>query len=215
MANVDFGRFGKKIMQYIFDPEPTNNTASKAPIWCLGEQYNISHSQTPAHNAADTPLAAPEQEGSGILVESPPGTQTATPPDSTAGSVDSALAYDDSQDGGWPAPFLDDFEARISLTYRSNFPTIPKSRDPKALSAMSLSVRIRSQLVEQGGFTSDTGWGCMIRSGQNLLANTLSILTLGRGTFCSIDSLLSLTYHRLASRGRERARTKPSLSLRR
>ncbi|KAJ9134747.1 Cysteine protease [Pleurostoma richardsiae] len=35
-------------------------------------------------------------------------------------------------------------------------------------------------LGEQGGFTSDSGWGCMIRSGQSLLANTLAICYLGR-----------------------------------
>jgi cysteine protease ATG4 len=47
---------------------------------------------------------------------------------------------------------------------------------------MTLSVRLRSQLVDSQGFTADTGWGCMIRSGQSLLANALCILSLGRGT---------------------------------
>ncbi|KAJ5162459.1 hypothetical protein N7492_007851 [Penicillium capsulatum] len=51
---------------------------------------------------------------------------------------------------------------------------------PEAISSMTLSVRLRSQLLDPQGFTSDTGWGCMIRSGQSLLANTLYILTLGR-----------------------------------
>lgn len=113
--------------------------------------------------------------------------QGVTPPESMNSSVESALAYDEStgnniaEDGGWPTPFLDDFEARIWLTYRSNFPPIARSQDPKALSAMTFSVRLRSQLVDQNGFTSDTGWGCMIRSGQSLLANAILILRLGRG----------------------------------
>jgi cysteine protease ATG4 len=110
--------------------------------------------------------------------------QAVTPPDSTASSIDSTqISYESAaggQDGGWPSSFLDDFEARIWLTYRSNFPAIAKSQDPKALSSMSFKVRL-SQLVDPGGFTSDTGWGCMIRSGQSLLANTLVMLQLGRG----------------------------------
>lgn len=44
---------------------------------------------------------------------------------------------------------------------------------------MTFSVRLRN-LAEREGFSSDTGWGCMIRSGQSLLANALIILHLGR-----------------------------------
>jgi cysteine protease ATG4 len=87
------------------------------------------------------------------------------------------LRYDE---GGWPPSFLDDFESRLWFTYRSNFAPIPKSQDPKALAAMSFSVRIR-QMANQEGFTSDTGWGCMIRTGQSLLANALLFLEMGRG----------------------------------
>jgi len=177
MTAVDFGRY-KRIVQYFWDPEPTNNAASQTPIWCLGRQYKIPE-KPPTTTAA--PHGPPVQQ---LSPEAIPPAQPATPPDSKASSVDSALAYDESgseDEGGWPPLFLDDFEARVWLTYRSNFPEIPKSQDPKAPSSMSLSVRLRSQLVDQGGFTSDTGWGCMIRSGQCLLANSLVMLRLGRG----------------------------------
>lgn len=172
MTSVDLGRY-KRIVQYFWDPEPTNDELSRLPIWCLGKEYSL-----PSKVAESGVLVEAHQDDEDNTV--PP--QTATPPDSTSSSLDSGLAYDDSkgENGGWPLAFLDDFESRIWLTYRSNFPPIPKSKNPQAFSAMTLTVRIRSQL-DQHGFTSDAGWGCMIRSGQSLLANTLSVLRLGRG----------------------------------
>jgi cysteine protease ATG4 len=85
----------------------------------------------------------------------------------------------EEEDLGWPSDFLDDFESRIWLTYRHSFPPIHKSSNPAAASNMSLITKLRS-LANQGAFTSDTGWGCMIRSGQSLLANTVVMLRLGR-----------------------------------
>jgi len=182
MTAVDFGRY-KRIVQYFWDPEPTNDAASKSSIWCLGREYRVSQKYRGSGSASRLP-----QDCKVISEEPLQPAQPATPPDSTASSVDSGLAYDESGNvdevGGWPPSFLDDFEARLWLTYRSNFTAIPKSQDPKALSSMSLSVRLRSQLVDQAGFTSDTGWGCMIRSGQSLLANALVILRMGRGWLC-------------------------------
>lgn len=64
------------------------------------------------------------------------------------------------------------------MTYRSGFAPIQKSQDPKATSAMSF--RVRMQNLASPGFTSDAGFGCMIRSGQCILANALQILRLGR-----------------------------------
>ncbi|KAG4028713.1 hypothetical protein MFRU_019g00070 [Monilinia fructicola] len=183
MTTVDLGRY-KRLVQYFWDPEPTNDTASRSPIWCLGEEYLV-----PEKSSTSAPVIdSPPQEGGYLPAQSaqspPTTTKSTTPPDSKVGSLESGSAYDDcdtsNRDGGWPTAFLDDFEAKIWLTYRSNFPAIPKSQDPKAFSAMSLSVRLRSQLVDQGGFTSDTGWGCMIRSGQSLLANALLTLRMGR-----------------------------------
>ena len=85
-------------------------------------------------------------------------------------------AREASSTSTWPVEFLGDCESRMWFTYRSSFPSIAKSPD----ASMTLAVRLRS-LADKQGFTSDTGWGCMIRSGQCLLANALSILNLGRG----------------------------------
>lgn len=181
MTAVDFGRY-KRIVQYFWDPEPTNDAESHSPVWCLGREYQLSE-KTRAPAAVNTP---PQDDDFETIQPRNPA-QDATPPDSTSSSLSSAFVeaqFEGSgEDGGWPSTFLDDFEARIWLTYRSNFPAIPKSEDPRAPSSMSLSVRLRNQLVDQGRFTSDTGWGCMIRSGQSLLANALVMLQLGRGLF--------------------------------
>ncbi|KAJ5966017.1 hypothetical protein N7481_012731, partial [Penicillium waksmanii] len=156
MAGVDMEKC-KRIVQYFWDPEPKNDTVPKVSIWCLGQEYTPTSGDASKGIVEDTsnrdePAASPA-------------------PNETVGSSPSS----------WPNAFLDDFESRIWMTYRSNFPPIPRNNTPEATSSMTLGVRLRSQLMDSQGFTSDTGWGCMIRSGQSLLANTLSFIQLGRG----------------------------------
>lgn len=110
-------------------------------------------------------------------------TDTSTDIHDVASSLARAGSPKDPTGCVWPEAFLKDFESRIWMTYRSNFTPIPRNNTPEATSSMTLGVRLRSQLMDSQGFTSDTGWGCMIRSGQSLLANTLCILLLGRGDY--------------------------------
>ncbi|GAA6009833.1 cysteine protease ATG4 [Rhodotorula paludigena] len=107
---------------------------------------------------------------------------------------------------GWPANFYHDFYSRIALTYRSNFPVIPC--DPSSsssagtgvvqgmLSNLSMSIGrgvhrgaaaqpatgagAGSAAATAAGLSSDAGWGCMLRTGQSLLANALTKVHLGR-----------------------------------
>ncbi|WEW60363.1 Cysteine protease atg4 [Emydomyces testavorans] len=177
MNNVDIGQKYKKIVHYFWDPEPKNNHNPDEPIWCLGKEY-----KTPILKCIGTESS--ESSGSRDMLSSSPVNKIPlvpqeTPPPGTRISTQQTgrqnFAHED-----WPSSFLDDFESRIWMTYRSNFPVIPKSNDPDALLSLTLSVRLRSQLLDTHGFTTDTGWGCMIRSGQSLLANALSILKLSR-----------------------------------
>ena len=180
MANVDFGRY-KRIVQGFFDPEPKNEDVSGSAIWCLGKEYK-SRPLTPRikHHQQSQDSGSSNKSGSqvnGFNKYSTQNTQQASEDGALPGCFE-AEADNNAEDSAWPTAFLDDCESRIWLTYRSNFPPIKKSSE----ASMTLSVRLRS-LADHQGFTSDTGWGCMIRSGQCLLANALASLRLGRGMF--------------------------------
>ncbi|KAK5135026.1 hypothetical protein LTR08_005686 [Meristemomyces frigidus] len=177
-ANVDFGRFSKKVVQYFWDPLPRND--DPAEIWCLGRRYDSRYL-----DARQSKVTSPSPASELSQADSAVVTEADQKPEETAenGKDDlvnhADLSRSEEAALGWPPEFLDDLEARIWLTYRSNFAPIAKSADPSASSAMSFSTRLRN-LSNQGGFTSDSGWGCMIRSGQSLLANSLAILEFGR-----------------------------------
>ncbi|GAM83290.1 hypothetical protein ANO11243_012770 [Dothideomycetidae sp. 11243] len=178
----EISRYGKRFVQYFWDPLPANE--STEAIWCLGQRYDSHPIRSPQHgrdlsSTSDTsspPSSVPSAVDS--AVSSSKETETDTSSIDIVERTESA-ERDEALSKGWPGAFVDDIETRIWLTYRNGFPTIAKSTDPAALSAMSFATRIK-QLGNQSGFTSDTGWGCMIRSGQSLLANTLAMLELGR-----------------------------------
>ena len=67
--------------------------------------------------------------------------------------------------------FFENFGALIWLTYRKEFPKI-----------------------ENSTLTTDCGWGCMLRTGQMILANTLLIHFLKDGMSFFLDAFLSFSY---------------------
>lgn len=186
LANVDLGRY-RRIVQMFWDPEPVNDVASDQPVWCLGHSYQLSVKGSRNGNLKPND-AEPIHDDEGTIRDPEAPEKTISSPvgeeqDSTPSSFSSSLAYGDpAPDGGWPQEFINDFESRFWMTYRSDFKVIPKSNDPRALSTLSLSMRIKNQLGDQTGFSSDSGWGCMIRSGQSLLANAIALQRFGRGT---------------------------------
>ncbi|KAL8243924.1 hypothetical protein R6Q59_010182 [Mikania micrantha] len=185
MNGVDYKRF----VRYFYDPAPKYNDMSGTSIWCLGNEYKsippkavttTDHddiveveSSADSRDASEATVSTSEEDTQQVSQQ----TLGTSFDDISSGNV--PMLSNDPQDGGWPLPFLDDFESRIWMTYRSGFPPIPRSADPSASSSMTFAVRLRN-LAEKDGFSTDTGWGCMIRSGQSMLANTLILLQQGR-----------------------------------
>ena len=186
MSGLDYKRF----VRYFYDPPPKNDSLAGEPIWCLGREYmsgpiitqevgkddvvEVSSSSSDSHASASEASAAKSASPISEASVPPAGKEM-----DDVSIIDGHMGRESMTEDGWPSAFLDDFESRISLTYRSGFPTIPKSQDPTATSRITLAVRLRN-LGESEGFNNDTGWGCMIRSGQSLLANALVMLQLGR-----------------------------------
>lgn len=86
--------------------------------------------------------------------------------------------YDNDED------FISDFQSRIWCTYRSNFTQIslndPMMDDLGIGRIPTLTPKSSHWLLRERTYNSDQGWGCMLRTSQSLLANTLQILSLGR-----------------------------------
>lgn len=175
MAGPVLGRY-RRLVQYFWDSEPVNDKSDEAPIWCLGKEYKTKD------NDLSTITISPAESRS-ISNSIPSDLDQSISPSAilSNSSVENSVLCDskNKEASGWPMQFLDDFESKISLTYRFGFPPIPKSRHPKNTSSFSIPERLRSQ-IDGAAYTSDTGWGCMIRSGQSLLANTLLLIQLGR-----------------------------------
>lgn len=93
----------------------------------------------------------------------------------------------------WNSKFIHDVQSRLHFTYRTRFSPIPK--DPNGPSPLNFSTLFRDNplntlenaLSNPDCFNTDIGWGCMIRTGQSLLANALQIVHLSRD-FRVVDS---------------------------
>lgn len=207
MSNIDFGTSYKRFVRYFWDPEPKNDDPNSSPIWCLGQRYSAERRPpttapkapaSPSLPATNTDTKDPNDSETVILSNDIPSSQRK----SDINGAPMAETSTSEEERGWPSEFLDDFESRFWFTYRSHFPPIAKSIDLQANATLTLAVRLRSQLGDQGGFTSDTGWGCMIRSGQCVLGSAIARVKLGRGNDFpyNIAEIGELIWDRLAKR---------------
>lgn len=181
-----------KAMRYLLDSDATPDQCSD-PIWILGVEHpgyeptspTVAHAPNTSHRGSTDSRRSPSS-----LRSSPSSSPVISNIDpSLSQSQPSSLnAKDPSRN--WPPVFYSDFTSRVWLTYRSQFIPIRDTTleelntDTGDTMVVSSSPQPRKWNWPLGGekqWSSDAGWGCMLRTGQSLLANTLIHLHLGRG----------------------------------
>ncbi|KAF8869273.1 peptidase family C54-domain-containing protein [Infundibulicybe gibba] len=152
-----------KAVRYLLDSDSTPDKCTD-PIWLLGVQHTGYEPPPPT----PIPSIASPRRASG----SPPS------------SVDLETTQSSAN---WPPVFYNDFISRVWLTYRSQFIPIRDTRladlpdNPNEVVASPTTVRTRPwNWGAEKTWSSDSGWGCMLRTGQSLLANALIHVHLGR-----------------------------------
>jgi cysteine protease ATG4 len=175
-----------KAMRYLLDSDATPDNCPD-PIWLLGVLHP-SRAPSPALSPAlsDAPRGSAEFRRAARAAARGSNESLATR-DTLAHAASQLVPKHPG--AHWPPAFYADFSTRIWCTYRSGFPPIRDS----ALSALereigsgvqdmlSTSPTSRRWWGGEKGWTNDTGWGCMLRTGQSLLANALLHMELGRG----------------------------------
>ncbi|KIK80202.1 hypothetical protein PAXRUDRAFT_159269 [Paxillus rubicundulus Ve08.2h10] len=170
-----------RAMRFLLDSDSMPDKCAE-PIWLLGVQhpgYEPSPLPTPGRRSSTESRRSPSFRSNTSSSATVSELSQSQPPSSK-----NPAAY-------WPPVFYADFTSRIWLTYRNQFAPIRDS----ALSTLDSDLACGIQAVTSSsprpkkwnwpgsgekGWTSDAGWGCMLRTGQSLLANALLHLHLGR-----------------------------------
>ncbi|KAH7921416.1 hypothetical protein BV22DRAFT_1198205 [Leucogyrophana mollusca] len=177
-----------RAMRFILDSDSTPDKCTE-PIWLLGVQhpgYEPPPPPTPGRRASvESSRRSPSFRSSASVSTS----ATVSPADLSLSQSQPPSSKNPASN--WPPVFYADFTSRIWLTYRSQFAPIRDSTlsalesDPMSNAQAGISSSPRPKkwnwpVGGEKGWTSDAGWGCMLRTGQSLLANALLHLHLGR-----------------------------------
>lgn len=179
-----------KAMRYLLDSDATPDRCTD-PIWLLGLKHPGYEPPEPAPALAIAhSFSTPVRRGSADSRRSPVSASGFRSPSDNqlSSSLNSSASGKRDPGANWPPVFYEDFTSRIWLTYRSQFAPIRDTTlaalsydpgDPSCGPPPSPPSKKWFGLAERG-WTSDAGWGCMLRTGQSLLANALLHLHLGR-----------------------------------
>ncbi|CDH54939.1 cysteine protease atg4a [Lichtheimia corymbifera JMRC:FSU:9682] len=143
-------------VSHLWNQQEQQQSSSDSTLWLLGCEYavNMSTLEKDMMRAQREPIFDTTTT-TGEDNDDDDDETTAETGDNTATA--SASSAPSSYDMTMPPDFYHDLCSRLWMTYRHNFPPIRPS-----------------------AYKTDIGWGCMLRSGQSLLANTLLIHCLGR-----------------------------------
>ncbi|KAK7688333.1 hypothetical protein QCA50_008705 [Cerrena zonata] len=172
-----------KAMRYLLDSDATPDKSTD-PIWILGIEH-IGYEPP-------SPVASPNGRRTSVdSRRSPSSYRSSPPPDPSLSQSQPPSAKRDDPGRHWPPVFYADFTSRIWLTYRSQFHPIRDTTieeleaadaagEPGGIMSASPPPKRWNWPLGDKSWSSDAGWGCMLRTGQSLLANTLLHLHLGR-----------------------------------
>jgi hypothetical protein len=203
---------GDNVVTLLWGPDSTQTPAS--PIFCLGQVYD-TRSISPFHDLSQSSEASPSDTSQTRSASNDEVEEISKSEIKDMPHTDSQQSSNNAGGEGMVGPpeFLNDFESRISFTYRSNFPPIPRQQDASLLDNMLFTFKKFEGHATEEGLTTDDGWGCMIRTGQSLLANTLQISELGRGKSSTHPTAYISNPNRMEDWNPCRTRTKPHISL--
>lgn len=188
-----------KAMRYLLDSDATPDKCSE-PIWLLGVEHpgyepdpiaTSSQASLGRRSSVESSRRSPSSFRSSTST-SPIAIPGADPSLSQSQPLSSSSGKDKDPSRNWPPVFYADYTSRIWLTYRSQFIPIRDitleelDATPGDSAIVSASPQPKKWNWPLGGekcWTSDAGWGCMLRTGQSLLANALLHVHLGRGAW--------------------------------